>query len=192
MWQFMLASGHAYGLMQTRYRDDRMDPDLSTRAAARNLRSLYQRYGDWYLAMAAYNCGPGVVDKAVERTGYADFWELRRRNTMPRESTNYVPAILAMTIMVKNGREYGLENLELDPPLEYDVVEIAAPTHLALIADLDRDPGAAVARPQSCAADQRGSGRFVAESSEGIRAMHSSVPSMRFRPECVSIGAPIA
>jgi len=140
MWQFMLASGHAYGLMQTRYRDDRMDPDLSTRAAARNLRSLYQRYGDWYLAMAAYNCGPGVVDKAVERTGYADFWELRRRNTMPRESTNYVPAILAMTIMVKNGREYGLENLELDPPLEYDVVEIAAPTHLALIADLTETP----------------------------------------------------
>jgi membrane-bound lytic murein transglycosylase D len=140
MWQFVLLRGREYGLAQTPYSDERFDPEKATRAAARHLRDLYKHYGDWYLAMAAYNCGPGNIDKAVERTGYADFWELRRRNVIPRESSNYVPVILAMTIMVKNAKEYGLENLEAEPPLEYDTVEITAPTHLQLAADLSDYP----------------------------------------------------
>ncbi|MGE5645862.1 MAG: transglycosylase SLT domain-containing protein [Acidobacteriota bacterium] len=140
MWQFMLERGREYGLRQTPYMDERLDPEKSTRAAARHLRDLYHRYGDWYLAIAAYNCGPGVIDKAVERTGYADFWELRRRRTMPGDTTSYVPVILAMTIMVKNAREYGLEDLEIDPPLEYDTLHISALTHLQLIADLTECP----------------------------------------------------
>ena len=140
MWQFGWERGREYGLTQTPYSDDRLDPEKATRAAARHLRDLYHRYGDWYLAMGAYNCGPGVIDKAVERTGYVDFWELRRRNTMPRDTANYVPAILAMTIMTKNAKEYGLENLDADPPLEYDSIEIAAPTHLQLVADLVECP----------------------------------------------------
>lgn len=140
MWQFMQQRGREYGLVQSPYSDDRFDPEKSTRAAARHLRDLYRRYGDWYLAMAAYNCGPGVIDKAVERTGYADYWELRRRSVIPRDTANYVPVILAMTIMVKNGKEYGLEKLEADPPLEYDTVEITAPTHLELIADAAECP----------------------------------------------------
>ena len=140
MWQFMQERGREYGLLQSPYSDDRFDPEKSTRAAARHLRDLYHRYGDWYLAMAAYNCGPGGVDKAVERTGYADYWELCRRNVLPRDTVNYVPVILAMTIMVKNGKEYGLERLETDPPIEYDTVEITAPTHLELVADLAECP----------------------------------------------------
>jgi membrane-bound lytic murein transglycosylase D len=80
------------------------------------------------------------VDKAVERTGFSDFWELRRLNVLPRETSSYVPVILAMTIMVKNAKEYGLANLEIDPPLEYDTVEMTAPTHLQLIADLTECP----------------------------------------------------
>lgn len=140
MWQFVLLRGREYGLNQSPYADDRFDPEKATRAAARHLRDLYHRYGDWYLAIAAYNCGPGVVDRAVERTGYADFWELRRRSVLPRETSNYVPIILAITIMAKNAREYGLENLDPDPALEYDVVDISAPTHLQLIADLTESP----------------------------------------------------
>ena len=66
------------------------------------LKFLYARYGDWYLAMAAYNCGEGAVDRAVERTGYADYWELLKRHALPRETSNYVPIIVAMTIMAKN------------------------------------------------------------------------------------------
>lgn len=140
MWQFVLQRGREYGLAQTPDSDERFDPEKATRAAARHLRDLYKHYGDWYLAMGAYNCGPGNIDKAVERTGYADFWELRRRNVIPKESSNYVPVILAMTIMVKNAKEYGLENLEAEPPLEYDTVEISAPTHLQLAADLSDSP----------------------------------------------------
>ena len=99
-------------MTQTAYTDDRMDPEKATRAAAHHLRDLYNEFGDWYLAIAAYNCGPQVVEKAVERTGYADFWELRSRGVLPAETTNYVPIILAMTIMEKNAAEYGLDNLQ--------------------------------------------------------------------------------
>ena len=111
MWQFLKWRGQEYGLEQTRNTDDRMDPEKATRAAAKHLHDLYNEFGDWYLAIAAYNCGPGVVEKAVERTGYADFWELRARGVLPAETTNYVPIILAMTIMEKNAAEYGLDRL---------------------------------------------------------------------------------
>jgi len=136
MWQFVAWRGHEYGLNQTRYADDRLDPEMATRAAARHLRDLYQKFGDWYLAMAAYDCGPGVIEHAVERTGYADFFDLRAHGVLPRETTNYVPIILAMTIMSKNAAEYGLEGLVPDAPLEYDSIEMTSPTHLALISDL--------------------------------------------------------
>jgi membrane-bound lytic murein transglycosylase D len=77
-----------------------------------------------------------TVEKAVERTGYADFWELRSRGVLPAETTNYVPIILAMTIMEKNAAEYGIEGFQLDPPLEYDTVETTAATSLTLVADI--------------------------------------------------------
>ena len=116
-----------------------MDPELATRAAARHLHDLYNHFGDWYLSMAAYNCGPGCVDHAIQRTGYADFWQLRRMNVLPKETANYVPAILAMTIIGKNAKDYGLDDLEMEQPLEYDTIELASPTHMALIADaIDR------------------------------------------------------
>ncbi len=145
MWQFLMWRGQQYGLMQTRYTDDRMDPEKATRAAARHLRDLYNEFGDWYLAIAAYNCGPGVVEKAVERTGYADFWELRSRGVLPAETTNYVPIILAMTIMEKHAAEYGLDNVLLDPPVAYDTIEVSAPTSLNLIADIVDAPLAELA-----------------------------------------------
>jgi membrane-bound lytic murein transglycosylase D len=136
MWQFLKWRGNEYGLKQTAFTDDRMDPEMATRAAARHLRDLYHEFGDWYLAIAAYNCGPGVVEKAVERTGYADFWELRARGVLPAETTNYVPIILAMTIMEKNAAEYGIDGFQLDPPLEYDTVQTGGTTSLTLIADV--------------------------------------------------------
>src|SRR5436190_5305041 len=140
MWQFLTWRGQQYGLMQTRYTDERMDPEKATRAAARHLRDLYSEFGDWYLAIAAYNCGPGTVERAVERTGYADFWQLRAIGVLPAETTNYVPIILAMTIMEKNAAEYGLDNIQLDAPLEYDTLELTAPTSLTLISDITDAP----------------------------------------------------
>lgn len=135
MWQFIQSRGREYGLMQTAFSDDRLDPEKATRSAAKHLRDLYTKFGDWYLAIAGYNCGDGCVERAVQRTGYADFWQIRARNAIPRETTNYVPIIVAMTIMHKNARDYGLEDIEPDSPLEYDSVPVESPTHLALIAD---------------------------------------------------------
>jgi membrane-bound lytic murein transglycosylase D len=140
MWQFVKSRGNEYGLKQTGYTDDRMDPEKATRAAAHHLHDLYSEFGDWYLALAAYNCGPGVVQMAVERTGYADFWELRSRGVLPAETINYVPIILAMTIMEKNAAEYGLEGIQMDPPLEYDTVEIGPKTSMALVSDVTDTP----------------------------------------------------
>jgi membrane-bound lytic murein transglycosylase D len=142
LWQFKNTTGHLYGLFQSVATDDRMDPEKATRAAARHLHDLYAHFGDWYLAMAAYNCGAGCVDHAVLRTGYADFWALRRSGVLPKETANYVPAILAMTIMSKNAKDYELENIDFDPTLEYETVELPTPTHLGLVA-------AAVDRPVS-------------------------------------------
>src|SRR5215469_16358429 len=89
MWQFMGSRAKGYGLERSWWVDDRQDPEKATRAAARHLKDLYAQFGDWYLAMAAYNSGPGTVQSAVKRTGYADFWELYRRNVLPTETRNY-------------------------------------------------------------------------------------------------------
>jgi len=140
MWQFIQSRGNQYGLSQSQYADDRYDPEKATRAAARHLKDLYTEFGDWYLAIAAYNCGPGGVERAIERTGYADFWELRSRGAVPAETTNYVPIILAMTIMGKNAQEYGLDTVTPESPVEYETVEISAPTSLALVADMTDAP----------------------------------------------------
>jgi membrane-bound lytic murein transglycosylase D len=142
IWQFERHTGALYGLIPGAVTDDRLDPERATRAAAHHLHDLYTHFGDWYLAMAAYNCGEACIDRAVARTGYADFWELRRLNVLPRETANYVPAILAMTIIAKNLKEYGIEDPGLEDAVEYDSIELVTPTHLALIA-------AAVDRPLS-------------------------------------------
>ena len=135
MWQFMASRGVGYGLRRTMWVDDRQDPEKATRAAARHLKDLYNQFGDWYLAMAAYNSGPGNVQQAVRRTGYADFWELYKRNVLPAETKNYVPIILAMTIMSKNPAQYGLDAIQPDPPLKYDLVKVDYPVDLRLVAE---------------------------------------------------------
>src|SRR5262249_38981180 len=120
MWQFMASRSNGYGLERNWWVDERQDPEKSTRAAARHLKDLFEQFGDWYLAMAAYNSGPGTVQAAVKRTGYADFWQLFRRNVLPKETRNYVPIILAVTIMAKNPAQYGLQDLVPDQPVPYD------------------------------------------------------------------------
>ena len=135
IWQFMSGRGRGYGLHHNMYVDDRQDPVKSTRAAARHLKDLYAQFGDWYLAMAAYNSGPGTVQAAVKRTGYADFWELYRRDVLPRETRNYVPIILAVTIMTKNPSQYSLDSVAMESPMAYDSVNIDYPVDLRLVAE---------------------------------------------------------
>jgi len=135
MWQFVASRATGYGLERNWWVDERQDPEKSTRAAARHLKDLYNQFGDWYLALAAYNSGPGTVQHAVERTGYADFWELYRRNVLPRETRNYVPIILAMTIVGKNPAQYGIDQLTPESPAEVDTVRIDYPVNLRLVAE---------------------------------------------------------
>jgi membrane-bound lytic murein transglycosylase D len=135
IWQFMASRAHGYGLQRSWWADERQDPEKATRAAARHLKDLYNQFGDWYLAMAAYNSGPGTVQSAVKRTGYADFWELYRRNVLPKETRNYVPIIVAVTIMAKNPDQYGLTSIVKEKPVPYEVVKIDYPIDLRLVAE---------------------------------------------------------
>jgi membrane-bound lytic murein transglycosylase D len=134
IWQFVAYRGKEYGLHHTWWVDDRQDPEKATWAAAEHLRDLYNMFGDWYLAMAAYNCGPGAVQKAIERTGYADFWELYRRNALPRETKNYVPIIIALTLIAKDAAHYGID-VDADTPVPTDVVKPGRPIDLRLVAE---------------------------------------------------------
>jgi membrane-bound lytic murein transglycosylase D len=135
MWQFMGSRARDYGLDRSWWVDERQDPEKATRSAAHHLKDLYNQFGDWYLAMAAYNSGPGTVQSAVKRTGYADFWELYRRNVLPKETRNYVPIILAVTIMAKNPSQYGLDSVVKEKPVPYDTVKIDYPIDLRLAAE---------------------------------------------------------
>jgi len=135
IWQFVPSRAEDFDLKRTRWQDDRRDPEKSTRAAARHLKQLYGEFGDWYLAMAAYNSGPGTVEHAVARTGSADFWELQRRDVLPRDTRNYVPIILAMALIAKNPQQYGINHLVEDPPEETQTVVLEHPLDLRLAAD---------------------------------------------------------
>lgn len=139
IWQFVQWRGNEYGLKRSWWVDERMDPEKATRAAAQHLRDLYGLYGDWYLAIAAYNCGPGNVQKGIERTGYADFWELYKRNVLPQETKNYVPIILALTLIAKDAPHYGI-SVDPDVPVETDTVKPGRAIDLRLVAEtIDAD-----------------------------------------------------
>jgi membrane-bound lytic murein transglycosylase D len=135
MWQFM-PNDKFYGLARTQFVDERFDPEKSTRAYARYMKYIYNQLGDWYLSMAAYNWGTGSVQRAVEKTGYADFWELYRRNNLPVETKNYVPEIIAAIIIANHPEQYGFDDLVLDPPVLTDTVTINYSVDLRLVADI--------------------------------------------------------
>ncbi len=134
MWQFM--PGPYYGLTRNAYVDERFDPEKSTRAYARYMKFIYSELGDWYLAMAAYDHGTGSMQHAVERTGYADFWELYKRGELPKETQNYVPEILAAIIIANHPHQYGFDDVTLDPPVLTDTVTVDYSIDLRLVSDL--------------------------------------------------------
>jgi membrane-bound lytic murein transglycosylase D len=134
MWQFMPTG--AYGLTRNGWFDERFDPEKSSIAYAKYMKMLYNQFGDWYLAMAAYDWGPGNVQRAVMRTGYADFWELYRRNVLPGETKNYVPGIIAAIIMSKNPEQYGLDKIVPDSTVVSDTVTVDYAIDLRLVADV--------------------------------------------------------
>ena len=134
IWQFMPYRGQEYDLERNYWIDERSDPEKSTRAAARHMRDLYDMFGDWYLVMAAYNSGPLNVSRAIERTGYADFWELQKRNALPKETRNYVPIIIAMALVGKDPAAFGI-HVDADKPAAMETVKPGASIDLHLVAD---------------------------------------------------------
>jgi membrane-bound lytic murein transglycosylase D len=133
LWQFIPGTGAQYGLSQDYWVDERSSFEKATRASARYLRWLANRYaGNWELAMAAYNSGEGRVDSAISRTGYADFWEIY--SLLPKETRDYVPNILAVIIIAKNQQQYGF-NVKPEAPLAYDYVTVNNAVDLQLVAD---------------------------------------------------------
>jgi len=134
-WQFMPGTARLYGLQMNMFIDERRDPAKSTLAAARHLRDLYEEFGDWYLAMAAYNAGPGRVRKAIRMTQSNDFWKLADSAYLPVETKNYVPKVLAALQLASNPSGHGFA-VTADPldSLPASTVFVKAPSQLAEIA----------------------------------------------------------
>lgn len=133
-WQFVSSTARRYGLRIDFWVDDRRDFERATDAAARHLEDLYEMYGDWFLAMAAYNAGPGKVNRAIRRYRTDDFWELSKRRYLRRETKHYVPKILAAAQLSKLPHVYGIGGVEYQPPLEWEVVTVTTATSLRAMA----------------------------------------------------------
>lgn len=133
LWQFMPSTGSAYGLFQDNFRDDRRDIEKSTDAAARHLKDLYKSYGDWYLAFAAYNAGPGRVNNAISKSGSKNYWDIRPY--LPGETKNYVPSILALSFIFRSPGEYGFKDIEYGQQLAFDRVSIKGELSLEKVAE---------------------------------------------------------
>jgi membrane-bound lytic murein transglycosylase D len=121
LWQFMPATGKMYGMNVSNDVDDRMDPELSTEAAAKYLKSLYRMFGDWEVALAAYNCGPGNVRKAIRRSGgKTTFWGIY--NYLPKETRSYVPQFQAFLYILNNLEAHNFHLEEPTYPIEYEKI----------------------------------------------------------------------
>lgn len=134
-WQFIRPTGRRYNLEINALVDERRDPVLSTQAAADYFKGLYSIFGSWYLAMASYNVGEGRVKREVMRNYTRDFWELARRKRLPKETINYVPKYLAAKLIGKNPQKYGFTDLDLLPPIEFDVVQVDQAVNLKQMAE---------------------------------------------------------
>jgi membrane-bound lytic murein transglycosylase D len=134
LWQFIPGTGSRFGLRQTAYVDERNSFEKATRASARYLKWLHDRFGNWELAMGAYNTGEGNVDRAVSRAGVRDFWSIYPY--IAQETRNYVPNILAVILIAKNPEKYGFRNVQRMTPLAYDTVSVPSATSLQLVAAL--------------------------------------------------------
>jgi membrane-bound lytic murein transglycosylase D len=134
LWQFISSTGYRFGLKRTRWVDERMDPEKSTRAAIQYLKELHAFFGDWTTALAAYNCGEFRVQRLIrnQRINYLDnFWDLYK--LLPRETARFVPRFIATILIINNPEKYGITLPTPDPPIDYETVEIYRPVKLSTL-----------------------------------------------------------
>lgn len=139
LWQFMYSTGRMYGLTINSVVDERRDPVRSTHAAAKYIRDLYNIYKDWTLVIAAYNCGPGNVNKAIRRSGNKkDYWDIYYR--LPRETRGYIPQYVAAAYAVNYYPEHNIRPLPLNIPLSTDTIIVNKDIHLTQISEVMKIP----------------------------------------------------
>ncbi len=122
LWQFMYGTAAGFGLQMNNYVDERKDPIQASYAAAAYFKDAYAEFGDWLLAIAAYNCGKGNVNRAIDRSGSRDFWEIR--NFLPAETRNYVPAFIAALFVLKNSSDYAIQAIPSNLAIKTDVIAV--------------------------------------------------------------------
>ena len=133
-WQFIESTGRRYGLKVNYLIDERRDPLLSTEAAGKYLKDLYELFGSWHLAMAAYNAGEYRVNRAMMRNYTRDFWKLTNKRSIPRETRNYVPKFMAAQMIAQNPKKYGFKDLQYKPPISFELIAIHHPVSLKKLA----------------------------------------------------------
>ena len=138
MWQFMYSTAKSYGLHIDSFVDERMDPVKSADAAARYMMDAYEIFGDWNLAIASYNCGPGNVNKAIRRSGSRAFWDLYP--FLPRETRGYVPAFVGALYTMKYYKEHGIKREGVEMPVHVDTFRINKMLHLRQVCELTGAP----------------------------------------------------
>ena len=133
-WQFIYETGGRYGLKVNFWVDERRDPEKSTIAAAKYLTDLFNQFGCWYLAAAGYNAGEKRVERAIEKHNTNDFWELSKYNALPRETREYIPKLIAASIIAKDPERFGFGNISYDEPLRFVEVKVPRASSVAAIA----------------------------------------------------------
>jgi LysM repeat protein len=136
LWQFIPSTARLYGLRIDSWLDERRDPEKSTRAAAAYLKELHSLFGRWYLATAAYNAGPGAIDRAMQQSGANDFWTLSQKAQLSEETRNFVPKFVAVAMIATDPEKYGFTALQYETPLEYEEMEIHRPLRIGVMAEM--------------------------------------------------------